>query len=70
MPALALDDRNRCPVCDIKPWRQAPSANSVPYFFCPGCDRAYDAETKLQIANWAWVWDLASDDFVPQWTVR
>lgn len=48
-----IDEKGRC--CGRKP---------IPYkrtghLFCPRCDRAYGIESKTQINNWAWRYDLA-----------
>lgn len=44
----ALDADLRC--CG----RKTMEYKRPPYRFCPRCDRAYDAESLIQIENWAW----------------
>jgi hypothetical protein len=50
-----LDEKGRC--CGRKPLLYKRSTDPYykrPHYFCCRCDASFDAETKEQIANWAY----------------
>lgn len=57
--AMRLDDRGRCPVCEIKPLRYKRER----IFACHRCSREYNITTGIQQSNWAW--KLKDGIFVP-----